>query len=202
MRLNKHVREQILKNAIAKSAFPEKRKKLEQDKSAFAEKVRITQLGGAAAAKRAEATVAEIKKLLLKLPEGCMHVGSGESSQVSVKYGEKWGESEGIKFQSASGTTESRLTISGRFVLSEYPKLQKQWAALKKRKDTLEEQEEELKQNVNAYLYSVTTTKRLVEVWPECAELIPASVEVPSNLPAIPTETLNRVLGLPSVKAA
>lgn len=60
-----------------------------------------------------------------------------------------------------------------------------------------------LKENVKAVVYSVNSTKRLVEVWPEAAELIPSDIEVVrAALPAIDFNNLNASIGIPSDKKA
>lgn len=58
-----------------------------------------------------------------------------------------------------------------------------------------------IQKDVKAVLDSVNTTKRLVEVWPEAAELIPADVEVVrASVPAINFTSLNAAIGIPSKK--
>lgn len=48
-------------------------------------------------------------------------------------------------------------------------------------------------------LSSITTVKKLLEVWPEAAELLPADVgTAKSSLPMVQTDDLNRIIGLPS----
>ena len=58
-----------------------------------------------------------------------------------------------------------------------------------------------IQKDVKAVLSSVSTTKRLVEVWPEAAELIPAEVEVVhASVPAVNFTSLNAAIGIPSQK--
>lgn len=60
-----------------------------------------------------------------------------------------------------------------------------------------------IKENVKAVVYSVSSTKRLVEVWPEAAELIPSDIEVVrAAVPAINFTSLNASIGIPSDKKA
>ncbi|MBZ7312623.1 hypothetical protein FMK79_17585 [Klebsiella oxytoca] len=59
----------------------------------------------------------------------------------------------------------------------------------------------EIESTVWAALNSVTTLKRLVEVWPESKELIPeSSDDARTTLPALKVEDLNRMIGLPTEK--
>ncbi|ELV4980379.1 hypothetical protein SHB81_000001, partial [Escherichia coli] len=56
--------------------------------------------------------------------------------------------------------------------------------------------------NVWAALNSVTTVKRLIEVWPESKELLPKEADKASTaLPALRVEDLNKMIGLPSEAA-
>ena len=52
---------------------------------------------------------------------------------------------------------------------------------------------------VNAALSQCTTTNQLLKVWPEAVELLPSeSIPKKKQLPAIPVEKLNLLIGLPS----
>lgn len=69
--------------------------------------------------------------------------------------------------------------------------------------EELDSSAKSIKANVKAVVYSVNTTKRLVEVWPEAAELIPSEIEVVrAALPAIDFNNLNASIGIPSDKKA
>lgn len=58
-----------------------------------------------------------------------------------------------------------------------------------------------VRENVRALVYSVTTVKKLLEVWPESLELIPTNVAKPVvQLPSIKIEQLNALIGVPSEK--
>ncbi|MFN0682916.1 Nmad5 family putative nucleotide modification protein, partial [Escherichia coli] len=57
-------------------------------------------------------------------------------------------------------------------------------------------------QAVRLPLNSVTTVKRLIEVWPESKELLPKEADKASTaLPALRVEDLNKMIGLPSEAA-
>lgn len=62
----------------------------------------------------------------------------------------------------------------------------------------LKSEREQLTVSLRAVLDSVTTDKRLVEVWPEAVAFIPAAERAASpQLPALPISDLNRMIGLP-----
>lgn len=70
---------------------------------------------------------------------------------------------------------------------------------IKEYNNKLLDKREQLKREVSEILASVTTTKELVDLWPEIEPLIPAHLADPSkgiNLPVIPVSRLNEKLGL------
>lgn len=58
-----------------------------------------------------------------------------------------------------------------------------------------------IEKNVIAALANIHTDTRLLKVWPEAAELLPAEIKK-VQLPALPTADLNALIGLPSEKEA
>ncbi|MBD9984561.1 hypothetical protein FOT65_15015 [Citrobacter portucalensis] len=67
----------------------------------------------------------------------------------------------------------------------------------------LEDRKKDIETTVWAALNSVTTIKRLIEVWPESKELIPDGVDTAKQtLPALKVEDLNRLIGLPTEQVA
>lgn len=67
------------------------------------------------------------------------------------------------------------------------------------KKQKRKEIKETVRVNVWAVLNSVTTVKKLLEVWPESAELIPSEIEKPAiNLPTVQIADLNNMIGVPT----
>lgn len=63
---------------------------------------------------------------------------------------------------------------------------------------TLKSEIEQLTVSLWAVLNSVTTDKRLIEVWPEAIAFIPAAEKANApQLPALPIASLNKLIGLP-----
>lgn len=52
--------------------------------------------------------------------------------------------------------------------------------------------------NVRATVESVTTVKKLLELWPEAAELLPETESKRAALPVVQRDQLNTMIGLPS----
>ena len=59
----------------------------------------------------------------------------------------------------------------------------------------------DLRTQIKGTLSRFSTDKTLLKVWPEAVELLPNYVpETKSQLPAVRTEELNKLIGLPTVK--
>lgn len=64
--------------------------------------------------------------------------------------------------------------------------------------DELKNEREHLTASLWATLNSVTTDKKLYEIWPEAVAFVPAAERASSvNLPALPIAELNKMIGLP-----
>jgi hypothetical protein len=61
---------------------------------------------------------------------------------------------------------------------------------------------EATRRQLEAALNAVTTTKRLIETWPEIAPFASKFDDEKPQLPALPTEQLNKILDLPVAEAA
>lgn len=62
----------------------------------------------------------------------------------------------------------------------------------------LRKEREQLTVSVMAVLNSVSTDKKLIEVWPEAVAFIPAAEKAATpQLPALPIASLNKMIGLP-----
>ena len=102
-------------------------------------------------------------------------------------------EFEGLRFIRKSNNDKPTL-------LADNPLVQK-FLDAEKVVEELDSSAKGIKANVKAVVYSVNSTKRLVEVWPEAAELIPSEIEVVrAAVPAINFENLNASIGIPSEK--
>lgn len=66
------------------------------------------------------------------------------------------------------------------------------------REQKIDELQTNVKANVNAALQKVRTVKRLLEEWPEAAELLPPDTPKAPPVPAVRREALNEMLGLPT----
>jgi hypothetical protein len=80
--------------------------------------------------------------------------------------------------------------------------LAERFAALEQRWSQLEADIRAAQRAARAAMDSVTTVKRLIEVWPEVAPFVQHYENKPNTLPAVPRSDLNVALGLPKEIAA
>ena len=72
-----------------------------------------------------------------------------------------------------------------------------EWFVMMNEMNDLYKAIEAAKSSIIYALRSVTTTKRLIEVWPEVAAFAKEYDDIPAKVPAIPRQTLNEALHLP-----
>lgn len=88
-----------------------------------------------------------------------------------------------------------RLSSALKVYDADHP-LAKEYTAITESDGTLREEIDKATRMVSATLDTFTTVEKLVEGWPEVAPFIPEA-SAPVQLPAIPRDALNDMLGLP-----
>ncbi len=210
VRLTNDARDKIIAAAMEKSGFP---KRLEEAR-ANVEKIKmeclIAAFGGLKQYRRLVDRFNTIEEKIKALKdEGILVRSSRDYSTwnadkmnlagMTVSYPKhsvlSMPEFEGLRFIRKSNNDKPTL-------LADNPLVQK-FLDAEKVVEELDSSAKSIKANVKAVVYSVNTTKRLVEVWPEAAELIPSEIEVVrAALPAIDFNSLNASIGIPSDKKA
>ena len=210
VRLTNDARDKIIAAAMEKSGFP---KRLEEAR-ANVEKIKmeclIAAFGGLKPYRRLVDRFNTIEEKIKALKdEGILVRSSREYSTwnadkmnlagMNVSYPShsvlSMPEFKGLSFIRLADGTKPTLTADN-------PLVQK-FLDAEKVVEELNSSAKSIKANVKAVVYSVNSTKRLVEVWPEAAELIPSDIEVVrAALPAIDFNNLNASIGIPSDKKA
>lgn len=208
VRLTNDARDKIIAAAMEKSGFP---KRLEEAR-ANVEKIKmeclIASFGGLKPYRRLVDRFNTIEEKIKALKdEGILAKSSRDYSTwnadkmnlagMTVSYPKhsvlSLPEFEGLRFIRKSNNDKPTL-------LADNPLVQK-FLDAEKVVEELDSSAKGIKANVKAVVYSVNSTKRLVEVWPEAAELIPSEIEVVrAAVPAINFESLNASIGIPSEK--
>lgn len=189
-RLNTHLRDQIISKALDKSGNIARRDMTAKRREAWAEAVRLAALGEDA--QKIEAIVAKTEKLAEQLPEDYR---SGYS--VAKTRGYLTLNCAGITVQ-VNDWPGRKLAPSTHTLLADSPLVQEFHDICAEEKANAESWEH-VKGSVKAAVYSVTTVAKLLKIWPEAKELLPAYVEESKDrLPAIQVADLNALVGLPS----
>ncbi|ECQ2932900.1 hypothetical protein FZ351_19265 [Salmonella enterica] len=206
VRLTNAARDEIVKAAVNKSGFP---KRIEEARTALEDikmECWIAAFGGLKAYRRLcdrfetiEEKISELRKSGVNVPSlGSGHTWSNSKLNLAgmqVPSPDMNWVSDKFKELRVIYMYDSKPTLT-----ADNPLVQKFLDAEKALED-LKSSRQQIKDNVQAVVYSVSTTKRLIEVWPESAELIPREVEVVrAGLPAINFESLNASIGIPSEK--
>lgn len=172
-RLNEHIRNRI-KKAAMDDTFALRDRKLLQTRVEIANQARREYLHNRGVEKCAD-----------KIPDDLANLDNG----LRIAYGEGRSEIESLSFSEAAEErpfqTGTRLMAPRHPVgISEFSKsLQGRFHAMRQYQDRLKRERKDLSDALNGLLWSVNTTNRLLEEWPEGAKYIPA--EDVKNLPAV-----------------
>lgn len=205
VRLTNVIREQIAKSALIKSGVIAELENIDQRKWKLAQDARIFAFGGVDKAKEIDG----IMKKLDRLESDAQKLGVSIYISASKNYGidmaiggRRLGrisygvDSKGDDIALVTPQRDNCLFAADHEISIKIDELLSDQAKTNKRKDDIEK-------TVWAALNSVTTVKRLIEVWPESKELIPENVDsVKAALPALKVEDLNKMIGLPTSEPA
>ncbi|EAA6070257.1 hypothetical protein DQY91_22380 [Salmonella enterica subsp. enterica] len=210
VRLTNNARDKIVVAAMNKSGFPKRLKEARANVEKIKMECLIAAFGGLKPYRRLVDRFNTIEEKIKALKdEGILVRSSREYSTwnadkmnlagMNVSYPNhsvlSMPEFEGLSFIRLADGTKPTLTADN-------PLVQK-FLDAEKVVEELDSSAKSIKANVKAVVYSVNSTKRLVEVWPEAAELIPSDIEVVrAALPAIDFNNLNASIGIPSDKKA
>lgn len=183
VRLSNYIREQVL-NAVLKHAFEAREKALEAEKFALGDAVYN------------DIYPEPLRKQMAALPDGFLPT----DGDVKVQF-------EGQRFTHVYFGERRRIAKSheynaARVYDAKHP-LTARYDAWKKAQDDLDAEKSKAKSSAEAVLNSVTTVKKLIEVWPEVEQFArPFAVESSSRAIALPIRELNARLGLPPQTAS
>ena len=208
MRITKSLKEIIVNKAIEKSGILEEFADLRVARAAWAEKCRIDAIGGVEKADHIESVAEKINKLLKTIPEKALSNNDTINRDYDI-YMNVAGMTYNAHFSGYSGddcvgkkgikdvwkyTFNSHTIIGGSPLAIEFDEL------IAKQRD-LNKRYKDMCLQVEAAVSKFTTTEKMIKVWPESVELIPATdLEVQkAQLPALLTDDLNKLIGLPTV---
>lgn len=196
-RLTTEIRNEIAKAALA-HRFGDDVRKLTDKKAEFAASVYADIYSKANRQKMAE------------LPDGWLF----EAADIDIKFGVTFTR---LSFRGHISAPLSKATQYKRQDVVRIPAKDKSGCVkayeathkLSAEHDRIEAEERSLRvsyseaaKQIEAALASVSTIKRLVETWPEIAPFAARFNDAKVNLPALPTEQLNKIFDLPVAEAA
>lgn len=183
VRLSNYIREQVL-NAVLKHAFEAREKALEAEKFALGDAVYN------------DIYPEPLRKQMAALPDGFLPTDGGVKVQFD---GQRFTH---VYFGERRRIAKSHEYNAARVYDAKHP-LTARYDAWKKAQDDLDAEKSKAKSSAEAVLNSVTTVKKLIEVWPEVEQFArPFAVESPSRAIALPIRELNARLGLPPQTAS
>ena len=201
MRMTNAIRELIVSAAERKAGFPERAEAIRQRRAAWAEAVRIDSLGGAEAAEAIEKLQDELNEIYQRIPEKLRKDALRLRTDYEIDYLNVAGLSYRMKFNGCQGFNECeqiyRICPREHVLHADNP-LTAEFHEIEELQEQYNSELDNLRQSVRAAVESVTTTEKLLKVWPEAAELLPTEVAPKSQLPSLPVVNLNKMIGLPS----
>ena len=195
MRLTKTKREQIVAAAIERSQQAKALTELQTSvQFRLAETCRVLHLGGEVIAQEIEKAEVAVAKATENVPTSLLSQAFNRRGGLTVKYLKGRSRLTGyLKFK--------QMEVCGPFslTLDSYPVVMEVVSDYFETEKRLNDEIRKLENEVRAIVNSVSTVKRLLEVWPECEALLPPETKK-SQTPPPPAKCvaeLNALLKLP-----
>jgi len=203
MRLTNQIKDIIIENAIKKSGLLDKQADIRAKFAEWSEKVRVDALGGQCVADNVDRIISEMKSLSDQLPKSVQKERMchfDDNIYVNVAGKGLYMRFNGMKKYDSNvvhvckPTPESHTLIGGSPLALEFDEID---GEDRDNQNAIRD----LRVQIKGTLSNFSTDKTLLKVWPEAIELLPNYVpETKSQLPAVRTEELNKLIGLPSAK--
>lgn len=201
-RITKDLTAAIVQNALEKAGINKRRAEWREAFQALLEAARVEHCGGPEKLAEAEAIYAEHLALVKRVPDGFLWSASNpvnSDSYANVSFG---GMACRANYLDENGDSQLRIRPRNRLHLPADHPLTAEFERLHALTKTIDDNAETIEENVRGALSKFTTIKRLLEAWPEAAELLPEQQAKKANtLPAVPVDTLNALIGLPTESA-
>lgn len=203
-RLNKTIREGIIKNAIDASGVTSRQDAVVIRRAKLADDVRLFAIGGVEVEKKLDAEFAKIKKQLDGLSSNYFqymdYVQPRKGYDIDVNFsgrairlffnGQETSSRE-FKFVRKNYIAHERVVIK-----SDNP-LNDEFDSINKEQSIIDDLRVQVKSEVTAMINSVATVKKLLEIWPEAKDLLPEDEKVQSTALVADVQKLNTMIGLP-----
>lgn len=200
MRLTKDIKTAIINAALKKAGIPDREAAIKNRYAQWAEAVRVRYVTPLALA-AFDVMVSAAKDI----PKGVLYDTPSLNTEMGIRHANVAGQSRDVFFNGVLSYPDSagdRISLVapsyGTVTLLADDPLTEQLYAIDHDDAALKSEREQLTVSLWAVLDSVTTDKRLVEVWPEAVAFIPAAERAASpQLPSLHIADLNKMIGLP-----
>lgn len=203
-RLNKAIREGIIKNSIDASGYSARNEALITRRAKLADEVRLLNIGGVDVEKQLDAQFKKVKKQLSTLDNSLFvytdYVSPRCDYDIDCNFA---GRSVRLYFNGQQTNTREvkyvrKNYVNGsRVVITADNKLNDEFDAIELEQRTINDLYVQVKSEVTAMVNSVTTVKKLLEIWPEAKDLLPKEERVASTAVVADVGKLNVMLNLP-----
>lgn len=202
MKMTNAIRDKIVQNAVDKSGLNDVRDAIVKQRAEWANKVRLDAIGGTEEEQKLAEINNQYESLCESVPKSLRLSGRPPVMTDTDIYVNVAGISFYAYFngQLKKHTCETvrKISPSTYTLLADNP-LVAEFHEIHNKQAEYDDKLSTLMNSVQAAVQKVTTVKKLLEVWPEAKELIPEEIEKQvKQLPAIKTEDLNKMIGLPS----
>lgn len=194
-KLTVSLRDAIIENALDKSGWTKAWAAYSAQRKAWAEAVADESLGGADAVAALAAANKKVARIIAALPEQLrsdLRVGPLVGGIIAAFGGRRTHVNQWDSTRPAKG---------GLSLAANHP-LTVEFERLEHLEKELVDRKTNLRAEVRAVLNSVTTVSKLIKVWPEAKELLPAHEQKGVNLPSVQLAKLNEAIGLPTPEVA
>ena len=199
-KLTNTLRDTIVQKALDMSPLTKQRAKLLKQQYAVSERIRVHALGGKKKAEELQAINDDMTKLASDQPSELKDLFS--TCNLTRRHGIRI--SIGGQFRFAdfgykdNNNVIYRISLNGVGLSVDHP-LAIKHVALHDQLSDIKDKIDDLRIEIQAVVYNLNSTKQLIELWPEAAELIPFVHGINRKLlPAIQVTTLNAAIGLPA----
>ena len=200
-RLNNKIRNAIVENAIAKSGVVAREGELIARRAKLADDVRLFSIGGADAEKKLDSDFEKAEKQIKKLDEKFFKYTSyprpRRGRNIAVNFSGRAARLHfnGLECNQGESTYKNYVTESRVVITADNP-LNDEFDAIELDQRTVNDLRAHVKAEVSAMVNSVTTVKKLLEIWPEAKELLPPEECVQSTAIVANVDNLNTIIGL------
>lgn len=203
-RLNKAIREAIINNAIEACGYNRRNEALIKRRANLANDVRLFAIGGAEKEKEVVDKFNKINKYLKSNQDkliACDVSLAGKDDEVYANFS---GMAVNLSFNGLAergGDLVYKNLVTSRYnnrvsITRDNP-LYSEFEAVELEQKTIKDIKSQVIAEVTAMVNSVTTIKKLIEIWPESKELLPEEQASQSTALVADVNRLNAVIGLP-----